>query len=112
MIYINGLRNLILLNKLIGCTNKQYVDWAVSELLRDVDDINVCLLASSNENNSDEINLYIKNILGKNIEFSIEEIQETTGRIIAANGEKYFNKQVSIIEIEKIICTLYTSIEN
>lgn len=111
MIDINGLRNLILLNKLIGGTKKQYIDWAVSELLRDVDDIDVCLLASSNENNSDEINLYIRNILGENIEFSMEEIQETTGRIIAANGEKYFNKQLSIIEIEKIIYTLYTSVE-
>lgn len=111
MIDINGLRNLILLNRLIGGTNKQYIDWAVSELLRDVDDIDVCLLASSNENNSDEINLYIRNILGKNIEFSTEEIQETTGRIIVDSGKKYFNKELSIIQIERIIDTLYTTVD-
>lgn len=110
MIDIEGLRNLILLNKLIGGTNKQYIDWAVSELLRDVDDIDVRLLASCKENDSNEINMYIRNILGKKIEFSIDEVQETTGKILVANGEKYFNKQLSVIEIEKTIYTLYTSV--
>lgn len=108
---VNGLRKIILKNKLFGGANQQYVDWAVSELLRGVDNIDVCLLASTVSNNNDEINLYIKNILGQNSGFSLSEIHEATGRIILDTGEKYYNHQISIIEIEKVIGKLYLSIE-
>lgn len=100
---LNALRkNLININ-LLNDSYKHCIGWAVSELLRGVEDLDVCLLASSNENDKDEIRSYIRNILGDNFIISEAELQETAGLLIIDSGNKYFNNEITIIDIESII---------
>jgi hypothetical protein len=97
---------------LLGESYQLCIDWAVSELMRGVEDLNVCLLASSNLNNQIEINSYIHNILGEGFIFSESEIHETAGRLLVNLGENYFSNETTIVEIERIIDKLYLSLKN
>jgi hypothetical protein len=109
---LKGLRKHLINMDLLNASYQHCIDWAVSELLRDVEDLNVCLLASSNVKDTYEIDSYIRNILGDNFIFSEAEFQETAGDIIINFGDKYFSKELTIIEIESIVYKLYLSLEN
>jgi hypothetical protein len=91
---LKGLRkNLININ-LFDVSYQHCIDWAVSELLRGAEDLNVCLLASSNVNDKYEIDSYIRNILGDNFIISEAELQETAGELIINFGDKYFSMTI------------------
>jgi hypothetical protein len=109
---LKGLRKNLTKINLLDASYQQCIDWAVSELLRGVEDLNVCLLASSNVNDKHEMDSYIRNILGDNFIISEVELQETAGELIINFGDKYFSNKITIIDIESIIYKLYLSLEN
>lgn len=109
---IEGLKYHLIRKKLFNSSYKTTIDWAISQLLNDVDDINVALIAGSNYKDEREIEAYIENILGKNNEFSDYEVEEIAGKIIVEKSKEYLNGCISILEIENIIYKFYLSIDS
>jgi hypothetical protein len=109
---LEGLRKSLVNINLLDTSYQYCIDWAVSELLRSVEDLNVCLLASSNVKDKYEIESYIRNILGDNYLIREAELQESAGELIINLGDKYFSNEITIIDLERIIYKLYFSLEN
>lgn len=104
---IKGLKYHLIRKKMFHSSYQTIIDWAISQLLKDIDDINVTLIAGLNYKDEKEIEICIENILGKDNELMDYEIEEVAGELIVEKSQEYFSKSISILDIEKIIYELF-----
>ena len=107
---LQSLRKIMIENVFGISTYQRCIDWAYGELLRGVEDENVCILASSNTNNLDEVRTYLQKITEKEPNIIKEELYESAGAIIVKVGQEYLDGFIDLNTLENILDNLYINL--
>lgn len=109
-IHLKSLRKIMIESLLGVSTNQKYIDWAIEELLRGVEDENVCILASSNTNYPEEIKTYLQKIMENETKITQEELYESAGDMIVKVGQEYIDGHIDITVLENLFDKLYMNL--
>lgn len=107
---LQSLRKIMIENFLGISTYQKCIDWAIEQLLRGVEDENVCILASSNINNLEEIKTYLQKITENEPNITQEELYESSGAIIVKVGQEYLNGFIGLKTLENILDNVYINL--
>lgn len=111
LINLDELKKLKVKVDLLNQSYQVYIDWAINIMLNNNDNFYVCLLASANVNEKYEIEDYLIKLLGVNNSISDKSINEVAGSILVELRKLYLVKQLTIIDLERMISNIYIELD-
>lgn len=105
------LKDILIDVELLDLSYQKCIDWAVEELVNGEDDLDVCILAGANINDIEEIKMYIRKIVPDYDDNKNGKMEERAGAIVVEYGQKYFDGEITVWDLDKILDKLYVRID-